>query len=68
MWGPARRFGVLASIAVLVVVGLTTCVPSFAADEDETTVQIEATAGYAGITASGLPVPIRVTVHADRLV
>jgi hypothetical protein len=68
MWGPARRFGVVASIALLVGVALTTWSPSFAAEDDESGLQIEATAGYAGLYVSGLPVPVRVTVHADRLV
>src|SRR5688572_21404060 len=68
MWGPARRFGVVASIAWLAVAALSTWAPARAAESDESDLRIEATAGYAGLYVSGLPVPVRVTIHAERLV
>ena len=68
MWGPLGRFGVVTSIAVMSVLVTAMWSPAFADEDDETGVQIEATAGYAGLYASGLPVPVRVTIHADRLV
>ena len=47
MWGPPKRFGAFASIAVLVVAGLITLPRSSAAESDDGGLQIEATAGCA---------------------
>ena len=52
MWGSPKRFGVFASIAVLVVAGLTTLPQASAAESDDGGLQIDATAGYAGLYAS----------------